>query len=99
VIRRSLAGASCARRTSRAARLAAIPTCAGGRAESTRASARSKSRESDGSRCRGGRYVDSGGEGRVVGGLGLVGCWVRASRMCERWSKRLFRSVSATLAV
>jgi hypothetical protein len=97
VIRRSLAGASCARSTSRAARLAATPTCAGGRAESTRASARSKSRGSDGSGRRGGRYVDSGGVGRVVGGL--VGCWVRASRMCERWSKRPFRSVSATLAV
>ena len=31
-----------------------------------------------------------------MGSLGLVGCWVHASRMCERWSKRLFRSVSAT---
>lgn len=96
MIRRSLAGASCARSTSRAARLAAIPTWAGGRAESTRASARSKSRDSDGSGRRG-RYVDSGGEGRVVGSL--VERWVRASRMCERWSKRLFRSVSVTLAV
>ncbi len=69
VIRRSLAGASCARSTSRAARLAAIPTCAGGRAESTRASARNKSSDSDGSGRRGGRYVDSGGVGRVVGNL------------------------------
>jgi hypothetical protein len=97
VIRRSLAGVSCARSTSRAARLAASPICAGGRAASTRASARNKSRDSDGSARRCGRYVDSGGVGWVVGGL--AACWVRACSMWERWAKRRFRSVSATLAV
>ena len=99
MIQRSLAGPSCTRSTSRAARLAAIPTCAGGRAESTRASTRNNSRDSDGSGRPGGMYVDGGGGGRIAGGLGLVGYWVRASRMCERWSKRLFRSLSAMLAI
>jgi hypothetical protein len=98
VIRRSLAGASCARSTSRAARLAAAPTCAAGRAESTRASARNNSCDSDGSARRCGRYVDSAGV-VWVGGGGLAGCRVRVCNVWERWANRLSRSVSATLAV
>ena len=93
VIRRSLAGASCARSTSRAALLASTPTCAGGRAASTRASARNRSRDSDGSARRCGRYVESAGAGCEAG---LAGRCVRAWRVCDRWAKRRFRSVSAT---
>jgi hypothetical protein len=94
VIRRSLAGASCARSTSRAALLASSPTCAGGRAASTRASARNRSRDSDGSARRCGRYVESAGAGCEAG---LAGRCVRAWRVCDRWAKRRSRSVSATL--
>jgi len=68
VIRRSLAGASCARNTSRAARLASTPTCAGGRAASTRANPRNTSRASDGLAGRWGRNVESA-DGVCVGGL------------------------------
>jgi hypothetical protein len=97
VIRRSLAGASCARSTSRAARLAATPTCAGGRDASTRARARNKSRASDGfafaGRC--GRYVESAGVG-CPGGL-VVPC-VRAWRSSDRFAKRRSRSASIMLA-
>jgi len=96
VIRRSLAGVSCARSTSRAVLLASTPTCAGGRAASTRASARNRLCDSDGSARRCGRYVESAGAGCEAC---LAGRCVRSWRVCDRRAKRRSRSASATLVI
>jgi hypothetical protein len=89
VIHRSLAGASYARATSRAARPAAIPICTGQQALSTQynhqngTTARNKLRDSDGSAARCGRYAESVGVGCAEDAVlvGLVVRRVRAWRM------------------